>query len=421
MHFYKRWNNITGWAVFAVAAMVYLMTMEPVSSLWDCSEFIATSYKLEVGHPPGAPLFMMLARLATLFAFGNPDYVGIAVNAMNSLASAFCILFLFWTITHLARRLVTRDGSQLTRANVWAILGAGIVGALAYTFTDTFWFSAIEGEVYALSSMFTALVVWLMLKWEEEADQPHSSRWIVLIAYLTGLAIGVHLLNLLIIPPIALIYYFRKYPRVTKWGVVKSLLVSAAVLIFVMKFIIAGTVNLGAFFDRMFVNGLGLPVNSGITFFALALLAALGWGVYWTHKRGKVLANTILLCTAVIIVGYGSYASVIIRSAANPPMNSNAPSNPYGLLSLLNRDQYGARPLFKVLTTRRLWRESRRARYITKTKESTRRPKRLLRGNTIPDSNSSFPACTRTRNRISKPIRTGSISKGARSRTTTRR
>ena len=195
--------------------------------------------------------------------------------------------------------------------------------------------------------MFTALVFWAILKWENVADEPHANRWIVLIAYLTGLAIGVHLLNLLIIPPIALIYYFRKHPRVTKWGVVKSLLVSAAVLIFVMKFIIAGTVNLGAFFDRMFVNGLGLPVNSGITFFALALLAALGWGVYWTHKRGKVLANTILLCTAVIIVGYGSYASVIIRSAANPPMNSNAPSNPYGLLSLLNRDQYGARPLFK--------------------------------------------------------------------------
>ena len=161
MNLIKRWNNIVGWAVFAVAATVYLMTMEPVSSLWDCSEFIATSYKLEVGHPPGAPLFMMLARLATLFAFGNPDYVGAAVNAMNSLASAFCILFLFWTITHLARRLVTRDGRELSAANVWAVLGAGAVGALAYTFTDTFWFSAIEGEVYALSSMFTALVVWL--------------------------------------------------------------------------------------------------------------------------------------------------------------------------------------------------------------------------------------------------------------------
>ena len=209
MNFFKRWNNLVGWAVFAVAAFVYLKTMEPVSSLWDCSEFIATSYKLEVGHPPGAPLFMMLARLATLFAFGNPDYVGVAVNAMNSIASAFCILFLFWTITHLARRLVDRNGGELTVVNTWAILGAGIVGALAYTFTDTFWFSAVEGEVYALSSMFTALVVWLMLKWEEHADEPGSLRWIVLIAYLMGLSIGVHILNLLTIPALAFIYYFR--------------------------------------------------------------------------------------------------------------------------------------------------------------------------------------------------------------------
>ena len=225
---FKRWNNIVGWAVFAIAALVYLMTMEPVSSLWDCSEFIATSYKLEVGHPPGAPLFMMLARLATLFAAGNPDFVGMAVNGMNSIASAFCILFLFWTITHLARRLVTRDGSQLTRANVWAILGAGIVGALAYTFTDTFWFSAIEGEVYALSSMFTALVVWLMLKWEEEADQPHSSRWIVLIAYMMGLSIGVHILNLLTIPALVFIYYFRTTEKVTFKGIVYATLIAGA-------------------------------------------------------------------------------------------------------------------------------------------------------------------------------------------------
>ena len=227
---FKRWNNISGWAVFAIAAIVYLMTMEPVSSLWDCSEFIATSYKLEVGHPPGAPLFMMLARLATLFAFGNPDYVGIAVNAMNSLSSAFCILFLFWTITHLARRLVTRGGGTLSTANTVAILGAGAVGALAYTFTDTFWFSAIEGEVYALSSMFTALVVWLMLKWEEQADQPHASRWIILIAYLMGLSIGVHILNLLCIPALVFIYYFRKTEKVTWKGAVYTTLVAAALL-----------------------------------------------------------------------------------------------------------------------------------------------------------------------------------------------
>ena len=345
MHFYKRWNNITGWAVFAVAAMVYLMTMEPVSSLWDCSEFIATSYKLEVGHPPGAPLFMMLARLATLFAFGNPDYVGIAVNAMNSLASAFCILFLFWTITHLARRLVTRDGAQLTAANTWAVLGAGAVGALAYTFTDTFWFSAVEGEVYALSSMFTALVVWLMLKWEEQADEPHSSRWIVLIAYLMGLSIGVHILNLLCIPALVFIYYFRKTATVTWRGIALSTLVSGAMIVFVNNIIIPYTVWIGAQIDTLFVNTFGLPVNSGITLFALALIIGLGWAAWAAHRRGRVLLNIILLSTTMILVGYSSYASVTIRAAASPPMNSNNPNNPHALLSLLNRDQYGDRPL----------------------------------------------------------------------------
>lgn len=210
MNSYKRWNNIVGWIVFAIAAMTYLLTMEPSSSLWDCSEFIATSYKLEVGHPPGAPLFMLLARLATMLA-PSTYYVPHMVNAMNCLASAFCILFLFWTITHLARRILTRQGAELTKANIVAVLGTGAVGALAYTFTDTFWFSAVEGEVYALSSMFTALVVWLMLKWEEQADQPHSMRWIVLIAYLMGLSIGVHILNLLTIPALVFIYYSAKH------------------------------------------------------------------------------------------------------------------------------------------------------------------------------------------------------------------
>ena len=345
MNLFKRWNNLVGWAVFAVAAVVYLLTMEPVSSLWDCSEFIATSYKLEVGHPPGAPLFMMLARLSTLFAFGNPEYVGMAVNAMNSIASAFCILFLFWTITHLARRLVTRDGRELSAANVWAVLGAGAVGALAYTFTDTFWFSAIEGEVYALSSMFTALVVWLMLKWEEEADQPHASRWIVLIAYLMGLSIGVHILNLLTIPALVFIYYFRTTPSVTWRGLVGATLIAGAILLVINGIIIPYTVYVGAMFDLFFVNTLGLPVNSGMVFFALALIGGLGWASWATHKRGKVLWNVVLLSTTMILVGFSSYASVTIRAAANPPMNSNKPDNPHALRSVLNRDQYGDRPL----------------------------------------------------------------------------
>ena len=345
MMFFKRWNNLVGWAVFAAAAVVYLLTMEPVSSLWDCSEFIATSYKLEVGHPPGAPLFMMLARLATLFAFGNPDYVGIAVNAMNSFASAFCILFLFWTITHLARRLVMRGGRELTVADTWAVLGAGAVGALAYTFTDTFWFSAIEGEVYALSSMFTALVVWLMLKWEEDADRPHASRWIVLIAYLMGLSIGVHILNLLTIPALVFIYYFRTTPAVTWRGLFYATLVAGAILLVINGIIIPYTVYVGAMFDLFFVNTLGLPVNSGMALFALALICGLGWASWETHRRGKVVWNVALLSATMILVGFSSYASVTIRAAANPPMNSNKPDNPHALLSVLNRDQYGDRPL----------------------------------------------------------------------------
>ncbi len=345
MTLFKRWNNITGWAVFAIAAIVYLMTMEPVSSLWDCSEFIATSYKLEVGHPPGAPLFMMLARLATLFAFGNPDYVGMTVNAMNSLASAFCILFLFWTITHLARRLATRRGEELTPRSIIAILGAGAVGALAYTFTDTFWFSAIEGEVYALSSMFTALVIWLMLKWEDEADQPHSLRWIVLIAYMMGLSIGVHILNLLTIPALVFIYYFRTTKQVTWRGAALATLVALLILGFINGIIIPYTVYCGAMVDLFFVNTLGLPVNSGMVVFALALIIGMGWASWYTHRKGKVTWNVILLSTTMILIGYSSYASMTIRAAVNPPMNSNNPNNPFALYSVLNRDQYGDRPL----------------------------------------------------------------------------
>lgn len=340
---FKKWNTITGWTVFAVAAVVYLVTMEPSSSLWDCSEFIATSYKLEVGHPPGAPLFMMLARLATMLA-PSTHYVPHMVNAMNCLASAFCILFLFWTITHLGRRLYTENG-KLTEGKCWTVLGAGIVGALAYTFTDTFWFSAVEGEVYALSSMFTALVVWLMLRWEEQADQPHAMRWIILIAYLMGLSIGVHILNLLTIPALVFIYYFRRTKHVTWTGILKATLAAGAILLFINGVIIPYTVRAGAMTDVWFVNSLGLPVNSGMVFFSLALLAAVGWGVWYTHHRGAEVWNTLLLCTFMILVGYSSYASVTIRAAANPPMNSNNPDNPHALLSLLNRDQYGDRPL----------------------------------------------------------------------------
>ena len=344
MNLFKRWNRILGWSVFAVAAAVYLLTMEPSSSLWDCSEFIATSYKLEVGHPPGAPLFMMLARIATLFA-PSTHYVPHMVNAMNCLASAGCILFLFWTITHLGMRLCRRKGTEPSQADVWTVLGAGLVGALAYTFTDTFWFSAVEGEVYALSSLFTALVVWLMLKWEEQADSPRSARWIVLIAYLMGLSIGVHILNLLTIPALVFIYYFRTVQTVTWRGFFYAMLIAGAILLVINGIIIPYTVYVGAMFDLFFVNTLGLPVNSGMVFFALALIGGLGWASWATHKRGKVVWNVILLSSTMILVGFSSYASMTIRAAANPPMNSNKPDNPHALLSVLNRDQYGDKPL----------------------------------------------------------------------------
>ena len=341
---FKRWDNIIGWVVFAIAAVVYLVTMEPSSSLWDCSEFIATSYKLEVGHPPGAPLFMMMARLAAMLA-PSTQYVPMMVNAMNGIASAFCILFMFWTITHLGRRLCTRGGHTLTNSDTVAVIGAGAVGALAYTFTDTFWFSAYEGEVYALSSMFTSLVVWLMLKWEEQADSPHSVRWIVLVAYLMGLSIGVHLLNLLTIPALVFIYYFRKYPKPTFRGCVAATLVSGAILLVINGIIIPYTVYIGAMVDTFFVNTLHLPVNSGMVFYVFALFALCGFGVWFTHRRGHVLANLVILSVTMILLGFSTYASMTIRAAVNPPMNSNNPDNPHSLLAVLNRDQYGNKPL----------------------------------------------------------------------------
>ena len=340
---FKRWDRIVGWSVFAVAAITYLLTMEPSSSLWDCAEFIATSYKLEVGHPPGAPLFMLLARLATMLA-PSTHYVPHMVNAMNCICSAFCILFLFWSITHLARRMLTREG-EFSESGKLAALAAGAVGALAYTFTDTFWFSAVEGEVYAQSSMFTALVVWLMLRWEEQADEPHSSRWIVLIAYLMGLSIGIHILNLLTIPALVFIYYFRRYKQITLKGVCYATLASLLILGFINGIIIPYTVYVGAMVDVFFVNTLGLPVNSGIVVFALALFAALFYGIFRTHRAGKRGWNLLLLSTTMILIGFSSYATVTIRASVNPPMNSNNPDNPHALLSVLNRDQYGNRPL----------------------------------------------------------------------------
>ncbi len=339
---FRKYNLVAGWLAFAVAAVVYLLTIEPTVSLWDCGEFIATSYKLEVGHPPGAPLFMMIARLFAML--GGPTHAAMMINAMSGLCSAFTILFLFWTISHLGRRLLRVQEEEMNPFQTWAVLGAALIGSLAYTFTDTFWFSAVEGEVYAMSSLFTAAVFWAMLRWENVADEPHSTRWLILIAYLMGLSIGVHILNLLCIPALVLIYYFRKSTRTTLWGVVKALLVSGAILLVINGMIIPWTTHIGAWVDRMF-NSIGAPINLGFGIYTGLLFAAVIFAIWLTHKRGKVIANTIWLCFGVILLGYASYASVVIRASANPPMNSNNPSNPYGLYSLLSRDQYGTKPL----------------------------------------------------------------------------
>ena len=350
---FRFWDNMVGWCVFAIATLSYWATMEPTTSLWDCSEFIATSYKLEVGHPPGAPLFMMLARIASLFA-ASPEDVALMINGMNSLVSGFTILFMFWTITHLARRIVSPGSVPSSLNSRILVLGAGVIGALSYAYTDTFWFSAVEGEVYALSSMFTALVVWLMFKWEENAESPTSMRWIILIAYLMGLSIGVHILNLLTIPALVMIFFFHryKYNAEKPWWhyplmIIGALVVSVLILGVINGIIIPYTVALGAHFDTLMVNSFGMPANAGMLIYVLLVFVALGVLIFTTHKRGKRILNVSLLCITVILIGFSSYAMMTVRANANPPMNSNNPSNPHMLLSVLNRDQYGARPLLK--------------------------------------------------------------------------
>ncbi|NOZ46108.1 MAG: DUF2723 domain-containing protein [Chlorobi bacterium] len=339
---YQKLNIIFGWIIFAIAAYTYLSTIEPTASFWDCGEFIAASYKLEVCHPPGAPLFMILGRIVSLFA-SDPSHVAMMINSLSAIASALTILFLFWTITNLAKRFFAKN-EKLSTGQIIAILGSGAVGALAYTFSDTFWFSAVEGEVYATSSLFTAIVFWAILKWEKVADEPYANRWIILIAYLMGLSIGVHLLNLLAIPAIVFVYYFKKY-KVTRNGIISASLISIVLLGTIMYVIINGTVKFATFFELFFVNVIGLPYHSGNIIYALLIIGFISWGIYYTHKKRKVLLNTILLGLAVILIGYSSYALIVIRSLANPPMDQNNPENVFNLLSYLNREQYGDRPL----------------------------------------------------------------------------
>jgi len=341
---YNRINNLTGWLAFAISAFVYLSTIEPTGSFWDCGEFIAAAYKLQVGHPPGASLFLLIGRFFTMFAGGDVKLVPIMVNIMSALASAVTILFLFWSITHIARKLIKVSDDQLTTGHFVMIMGSAFVGAITYTFSDSFWFSAVEGEVYAMSSMFTAIVFWAMLKWEHHADERHSDRWLILIAYLMGLSIGVHLLNLLTIPALAYIYYFKRY-KVTTAGIVKTGIMGVAILGIVQYAIIQGFVKIGAYFDLFFVNTLGMPFWFGFLFFVMLIVAAIVFGLNYTVKKNKPLWNTAVLCFAFIVLGYASYAQVVIRSMANPPMDENNPENAFALLSYLNREQYGDRPL----------------------------------------------------------------------------
>ena len=395
---YKLVNNLTGWLAFIIAAITYCMTVEPTASFWDCPEFITTGYKLEVGHPPGAPFFMLTANLFSQFA-SDPSQVAYMVNIMNALMSAACIMFLFWSITHLAKKLVCPDENNMTTGQMITIIGSGLVGALAYTWSDTFWYSAVEGEVYAYSSLFTAVVFWLILKWEAVADDVHSDRWLILIAYLMGLSIGVHLLNLLCIPAIVLVYYFKKNPNATLKGSLLALVGSGALVAAVLYGIVPGIVKIGGWFELLFVNELSMPFNTGLIVYIILLAAAIIWGVYesYTQKSRKRMnisflttvgmtgipfyghgamsifigivvlgalafylfakldakwqisartLNTALLCIMMIVVGYSSYALIVIRSTANTPMDQNSPEDIFTLGDYLGREQYGTRPLF---------------------------------------------------------------------------
>jgi hypothetical protein len=389
---YRLINNLTGWAVFVFASITYLLTIEPTASLWDCGEFIASAFKLEVGHPPGNPVFMVMANFFTQFAFGDVSKVAVMVNSMSAIVSAFTILFLFWTITHLARKILIKSEEQFTAGRILAVLFSGLTGAAAYTFSDSFWFSAVEGEVYASSSFFTALVFWAILKWEDNADDIHSDKWLILIAFLMGLSIGVHLLNLLALPAIALVYYFRKF-EFTWRGFLISTGVSVILLALLLYGIIPGIITLSTKFDLFFTNSLGLPVNSGmvfhvlliILFFVLAIratlnssgsrktaafsfaalflsglwvvsgsvflnilmLTALGVFVWYATEKSRYILNTTLTGVMVILIGFSANAIIIIRSSANPPLDENNPENPFNLLYFINREQYGQRPLFK--------------------------------------------------------------------------
>ena len=346
MEKFKKLNNLSGWIVFAIATLVYFLTLEPTASWWDCGEYIATAYKLQVGHPPGAPLFQLLGRFFSLFAFGNLENVALMINIMSALSSSFTILFLFWTITMLAKKImVTSESNIPTLGEGWAIIGAGVVGSLAYTFSDSFWFSAVEGEVYAMSSLFTAVVFWAILRWEEVADHRTGFRWLLLISYIIGLSIGVHLLNLLAIPAIVYVYYYKKYTYSNK-GFIIAGIVSLAILTVIMYLVIPGIVELAGKFELFFVNSIGMPFNSGTIIYFLIITVIIAGGLYYSYLKRKVVLNTIILAFLFILIGYSSFFMIVIRANANPPINENDPKDAISLLSYLNREQYGSWPIF---------------------------------------------------------------------------
>lgn len=341
---FRKVNNITGWLVFAIATAVYSLTVEPTASFWDCGEFIAASYKLMVPHPPGAPFFLMLGRMFSFLSFGDVTKVAFWINMMSVMASAFTILFLFWTITLLGRKALKIAGDAVTTSQTILLMGAGIVGALAYTFSDSFWFSAVEAEVYAMSSFFTAFVVWAIFKWELIEDAAAANRWMILIAYMVGLSIGVHLLNLVTIPALALVYYFKKFKPSFRGGVVAFALGGAIVLL-IMSGIIPGLPSIAGSLEIIAVNNLSMPFGSGLIIFLVAFLSALVFGIRYSIKKQNPLLNTIMMSLTVILIGYASYTLVLVRANYNPPINENNPKDVISFVSYLKREQYGDRPL----------------------------------------------------------------------------
>lgn len=347
---YKKINNLLGWFCAIIATLVYVITAEKTTSWWDCGEFIASAYKMQIVHQPGAPLFLMVQNVFSNFAMGDRTLIAYWMNIGSAVCSGLTILFLFWTITALGRKILLNKADisiPLNENDVLKVMGAGIVGALAYAFTDTFWFSAVESEVYAMSSLCTAVVFWAILKWEVCADEEGGDRWLVLIAYVMGLSIGVHLLNLLVIPAIALVIYFRRAKVVTTKGVIQSLLIGVIVLGLILWGVIQYLIKFAAFTDLFFVNSLGLGFGTGVAFFALLVVGGLVFGIWYSIKKIKPILNIALISLGFIIFGYSSFAMILIRSKANPTLNNSDPDNAFAFLSYLNREQYGDEPLFK--------------------------------------------------------------------------